>query len=91
MSRLNVSAEQLKLFIERIESLTEEKRGIADDIKGVFQEAKAQGFDVKTMRRIIKLRGMDSNARSEAAALFETYASALGMDGTPLGDWAAAA
>jgi uncharacterized protein (UPF0335 family) len=80
MSRANVSAEQLKLFIERIETLEEEKRGIADDIKGVFQEAKANGYDVKTMRTIIRLRRMDTNARAEQEALLETYMSALGLE-----------
>ncbi len=79
MSRANVSAEQLKLFIERIENLEEEKRGLQDDIKGVYQEAKANGYDTKTMRAIITLRRMDTNARAEQEALLETYMSALGL------------
>lgn len=79
MSTPNVHAEQLKLFIERIESLEEEKRGIADDIKGVYAEAKSNGYDVKTMRAIIRLRRMDTNARAEMEALLETYMSALGL------------
>lgn len=79
MSRANVSAEQLKLFIERIENLEEEKRGLNDDIKGVYQEAKANGYDTKTMRAIITLRRMDTNARAEQEALLETYMSALGL------------
>jgi uncharacterized protein (UPF0335 family) len=80
MSRANVSAEQLKLFIERIETLEEEKRGLADDIKGVYQEAKANGYDVKTMRTIVRLRRMDRNARAEMEALLDTYKSALGLE-----------
>ena len=80
MSRANVSAEQLKLFIERIETLEEEKRGLADDIKGVFAEAKSNGYDVKTMRAIIKLRRMDKNDRAEQEALLETYMAALGLE-----------
>ncbi|MFN3370264.1 MAG: DUF2312 domain-containing protein [Sphingomonadaceae bacterium] len=80
MSRANVSAEQLKLFIERIETLEEEKRGLADDIKGVYAEAKANGYDVKTMRAIVRLRRMDVNARAEQEALLETYKSALGIE-----------
>jgi uncharacterized protein (UPF0335 family) len=80
MSRANVSAEQLKLFIERIEKLEEEKRGLADDIKGVYAEAKANGYDVKTMRAIVRLRRMDVNARAEQEALLETYKSALGLE-----------
>ena len=74
-----VSAEQLRLFIERIERLNEEKQGIADDIKDVFAEAKGQGYDVKTMRSIIKLRGMERDARMEQEALLETYKAALGL------------
>lgn len=80
MGSANVSAEQLKLFIERIETLEEEKRGLADDIKGVYAEAKSNGYDVKTMRTIVRLRRMDSNARAEMEALLETYKSALGLE-----------
>jgi uncharacterized protein (UPF0335 family) len=80
MSSANVSAEQLRLFIERIEKLEEEKRGIADDIKDVYAEAKANGYDVKTMRAIVRLRKMDNNARAEMEALLETYKSALGLE-----------
>lgn len=74
-----VSAEQLRLFIERIERLSEEKQGIADDIKDVFAEAKGQGYDVKTMRSIIKLRAMERDARMEQEALLDTYKAALGL------------
>lgn len=77
----SISADQLRLFIERIERLEEEKRGIADDIKDVFAELKSMGFDVKTTRRIIRLRKMEKHVRDEAAALLETYANALGMQG----------
>ena len=79
MSSANVSAEQLKLFIERIETLEEEKRGIADDIKDVYSEAKANGYDVKTMRQIVRLRKMDANSRAEMEALLETYRAALNV------------
>jgi uncharacterized protein (UPF0335 family) len=80
LSRANVSAEQLKLFIERIEGLEAEKRGLADDVKGVYAEARANGYDVKTMRSIVRLRRMDSNARAEQEALLDTYMAALGLD-----------
>ncbi len=80
MSSANVSAEQLKLFIERIEKLEEEKRGVADDIKDVYAEAKANGYDVKTMRSIVRLRRMDNNARAEMEALLDTYKAALGLE-----------
>ena len=75
----SVSAEQLRLFIERIERLEEEKKGIADDIKDVYSEAKSTGFDVKTMRTIVRLRKMEKHHRDEADALLETYRNALGL------------
>ena len=80
MSEGNVAAEQLRLFIERYERLAEEKKGISDDQKDVMLEAKANGYDVKTIRAIIRLRGMERNTRMEAEALLETYKSALGME-----------
>jgi uncharacterized protein (UPF0335 family) len=67
----SVSAEQLRLFIERIERLEEEKKGIA--------EAKSTGFDVKTMRTIVRLRKMEKHHRDEADMLLETYRNALGL------------
>ena len=81
MSSENVSAEQLKQFIERVETLESEKKAIADDIRDVFAEAKMTGFDVKTMRSIVRLRKLDSNARMEQEALLETYKAALGLGG----------
>lgn len=74
-----VASEQLRLFIERIERLEEEKKGMADDIRDVYAEAKSQGYDAKTMRAIVRLRKMEKNARDEAEALLETYKAALGM------------
>jgi uncharacterized protein (UPF0335 family) len=75
----NVAADQLRLFIERIERLEEEKKGIADDVKDVYGEAKANGYDTKTMRSIVRLRRMEKHARDEADALLETYRNALGL------------
>jgi uncharacterized protein (UPF0335 family) len=75
----NTSAEQLRLFIERIETLEEEKKGISDDIRDVYAEAKGTGFDTKTMRQIVKLRKMEASARVEAEALLDTYKTALGL------------
>ena len=75
----SISAEQLRLFIERVERLEEEKKGIADDIKDVYAEAKSTGFDVKTMRAIVKLRKMEKHHRDEAEALLDTYKAALGL------------
>ncbi|AGH48748.1 hypothetical protein G432_05105 [Sphingomonas sp. MM-1] len=72
-------ADQLRLFIERIERLEEEKRGLSDDIKDVYLEAKSQGWDAKTMRAIVRLRKMEKHARDEAEALLETYKASLGL------------
>ena len=79
MSEGNVAADQLRLFIERIERLEEEKKGIADDVKDVYAEAKANGYDTKTMRAIVRLRRMETHVRQGADALLETYRSALGL------------
>ena len=79
MSEGNVAADQLRLFIERIERLEEEKKGIADDVKDVYAEAKANGYDTKTMRKVVALRRMETHVRQEADALLETYRAALGL------------
>jgi len=76
----SIAADQLRLFIERVERLEEEKKGIADDVRDVYTEAKGQGFDAKTMRTIVKLRKMDKDARVEQRALEDLYAQALGLD-----------
>ena len=74
-----VAADQLRLFIERIERLEEEKKGFADDIRDVYAEAKANGYDTKTMRSIVRLRRMEKHARDEMDALLDTYRAALGL------------
>jgi uncharacterized protein (UPF0335 family) len=74
-----VTGEQLRSLIERIERLEEEKAALAEDIKEVYAEAKGNGFDIKVMRQIIRLRKMDSNDRSELEAILDTYKAALGM------------
>jgi uncharacterized protein (UPF0335 family) len=74
-----VAAGQLRSLVERIERLEEEKKGIADDIRDVFAEAKAQGFDTKIMRQVIRLRKKDSAERQEEEALLDLYMHALGM------------
>lgn len=83
MSEGNVAADQLRLLIERIERLEEEKKGINDDIKDVYLEAKATGYDAKMMRQIVRLRKMDPNDRREMQAILETYMAALGMEDGP--------
>jgi len=71
--------DQLKAIVERIERLEEEKKAIADDVRDVYGEAKANGFDVKALRQVVKLRKQDANERSEQQAVLETYMHALGM------------
>lgn len=71
--------ERLKLLIERVEQLEEEKKGISDDIRDVYAEAKAVGYDVKIMREIIKLRRMRPDDRKEMECVLDTYKSALGL------------
>lgn len=74
-----IGADQLRLFLERIERLSEEQKGIADDIKDVYAEAKSQGYDTKTLRSIVRLRRLEKHVRDEADALLETYRNALGL------------
>lgn len=71
---------RLILLLERIERLREEKKGIADDEKEVFAEAKAVGYDAKIMRTLLTLRKMNPDDRAEMDALLETYRAAIGLD-----------
>lgn len=75
----NVTADELRLLIERVERLTEESQGIRDDIKDVFAESKARGFDVKAMKKIIAIRKKNREQYQEEEAILETYMQALGM------------
>jgi len=75
----SVAADHLKQIIERIERLEEEKKEVAEQIKEVYAEAKGNGFDTKTLRKIIALRKKDPNERSEEEAMLDLYLSALGM------------
>ena len=70
---------QLRLFFERIERLEEEKKGIADDVKDTFAEAKAQGYDTGIMRKVLKLRKMRPDERQEMQHLLDTYMAAIGL------------
>lgn len=74
-----VSGQRLRAFIERVERLEEEKAALAEDIKEIYGEAKATGFDVKIIRKIIRLRKMDAEKRQEEDALLELYKSAIGL------------
>ena len=79
MAEGTVAADQLRLFIERIERLEEGKKAMADDIRDVYSEAKASGYDTKTMRAIVRLRKMETHTRQEMDALLDTYRIALGL------------
>jgi uncharacterized protein (UPF0335 family) len=71
--------DQLKAVIERIERLEEEKKASSDDIRDVYAEAKGNGFDVKALRTIVRMRKQDVDERKEEEAVLETYMHALGM------------
>ncbi|HZH25598.1 MAG TPA: DUF2312 domain-containing protein [Azospirillaceae bacterium] len=75
-----IAAGKLRSFVERIERLEEEKKGLSDDIKDVYGEAKGEGFDVKIIRKIISLRKKDKQERQEEEEILELYKAALGMD-----------
>ena len=77
-----VAAEKLRSFVERIERLEEEKAALGNDVREVYSEAKAAGFDTKVMRQVVKLRKMDQNDRSEQEQLLDLYKQALGMQGS---------
>ena len=74
-----VATDQLKSFVERIERLEEEKQTITDDIKDVYDEAKANGYDTKILREVIRIRKQDKSEREEMEALLDLYMQALGM------------
>ncbi|MCK7475352.1 MAG: DUF2312 domain-containing protein [Rhodopseudomonas palustris] len=71
--------DQLRAIIERIERLEEEKKAISDDIRDVYAEAKGNGFDVKVLRTIVRMRKQDADERAEHETILETYLQALGM------------
>ncbi|MBV9260697.1 MAG: DUF2312 domain-containing protein [Pseudolabrys sp.] len=71
--------DQLKAFVERIERLEEEKKTTSDDIRDIYAEAKGNGYDVKALRTIVRLRKQDIDERKEQEAVLETYMHALGM------------
>ena len=74
-----IAREQLKSIVERIERLEEEKAALAEDIKEVYAEAKANGFDTKTLRQVVRIRKQDKTERQEQLAILDLYLSALGI------------
>lgn len=79
MSQPISADDQLRLFIERIERLEEERKGVSDDIRDTYNEAKSQGYDAKIMRQIVRLRKMEPDDRQEMEAILDTYKAALGL------------
>ena len=78
-----VTANQLKQYVERLERLEAEKASLSEDIRAVFAEAKFNGYDVKTLRQVLKIRKMKADDRSEQELLLDTYLHALGMAPAP--------
>lgn len=78
-SATKFAKDQLKAIVERVERLEEEKKTISDDIRDVYAEAKGNGFDVKVLRTIVRMRKQDANERAEQAAVLDLYLQALGM------------
>lgn len=79
MADAETTDDQLRLLIERVERLEEEKKGIADDIRDVYGEAKAVGYDVKIIRQVVRLRAMNPDDRREMEMVLDTYKAALGL------------
>ncbi len=79
MAEGSIAADELRLLIERIERLEEEKKAMADDIRDVYAEAKARGYDAKAMRTVVRLRKMETHVRQEEEAILDTYKAALGL------------
>lgn len=76
---MSVVREQLRAIVERIERLEEEKKSISDDIRDLYAEAKGNGFDVKALRQIVRMRKQDAHERAEQEAVLDLYRAALGM------------
>lgn len=76
---MSIARDQLRSFIERVERLEAEKKTIADDVKDVYGEAKAMGYDTKIMKKVIALRKKDDQERTEEEMVLDTYLTALGM------------
>lgn len=75
----SAASAELKQYIERLERLEEDKKGVADDIKAVMAELKMQGYDPKIVRKVMKIRQMNANDRAEEEAVLQAYLAALGM------------
>ncbi|HXW69890.1 MAG TPA: DUF2312 domain-containing protein [Methylocella sp.] len=79
IAQTGIAAQELTQFVERVERLEEEKKGITDDIRDVYAEMKGRGFDTRAVRQIIRMRKQDHSERKEMEAILELYMSALNM------------
>ena len=79
IAQTGIAAQELAQFVERVERLEEEKKGISDDIRDVYAEMKGRGFDTRAVRQIIRMRKQDHSERKEMEAILELYMSALNM------------
>jgi uncharacterized protein (UPF0335 family) len=79
-SGADAADDRLRLFVERIERLEEEKKGLGEDIRDVYSEARSAGYDAKIMRQIVRLRKMNPDDRREMEAVLDVYKNALGID-----------
>lgn len=75
----NIAADKLRAYIDRIELLEGDKKNVSTDIKNVYLEAQADGFDTKVMRQVVRLRRMEKDTRDEADMMLETYRNAIGI------------
>ena len=78
-SSTSIAADQLRAIIERVERLEEDKKAISDDIKDIYAEAKGNGYDVKALRTIVRMRRQDADERAEQEAILDAYKVAMGM------------
>jgi len=76
---ITATDDRLRLLLERIERLSEERQGIGEDIKDVYGEAKSAGYDPKILRQVVKLRKMKPDDRKEMEAVLDAYMAALGL------------
>jgi len=89
MATESVAQDQLRAIVERIERMEEEKKAITEDIKEIYAEAKGNGFDIKVLRQVIRIRKQDHSERMEQEAILDLYMAALGMQAAPRQDEAA--
>jgi uncharacterized protein (UPF0335 family) len=89
MTALQSNAQkELRRLVEKIERIEEERKELASDVRDTLAEAKGKGFDPKIIRKILALRKKTADERAEEDAILDTYMHALGMAGTPLGEYA---